>query len=148
MSKVFKYKGYIGTIEFSVEDGVLFGKIDCINDLVTYEADTIPNLQLEFQNSVDDYLDTCQQLNKEPNKPMNGSFNVRIGEGLHKDAYQSAKAAGLTLNEFVKKAIEEKLSEKKEIHVHIEETEFKVAHGTFGFKAGKAWLAIENGKVH
>lgn len=51
-----EYRGFRGTIEYSFEDGVHFGIIRDIDDLVTYEADTIVNLEKEFHEAVDDYL--------------------------------------------------------------------------------------------
>lgn len=98
------YKGYQGTIEPQVEDGILYGKIAFIRDLVTYEAVDLPNLQKEFETSVDDYLADCLALGKEPNKPFKGSFNVRIDPNLHRAAAIAAK--DMSLNAFVAKAIE------------------------------------------
>lgn len=121
MSNMLKYKGYFGSVEFSLEDKVLHGKIQCVNDLVTYEAETLDGLQMAFEEAVDDYLDTCKALQKEPEKPMSGTFNVRIGSELHKKAYLAACADGKSLNDYVKTAIEEKVADKKEIHFHFEE---------------------------
>jgi predicted HicB family RNase H-like nuclease len=101
-----EYKGYSGTIEPELEDNILYGKIAFIRDLVTYEAATLKELEKEFRASVDDYLETCAELNKEPNKPFKGSFNVRIGSDLHREAMMQAQSQGINLNEFVKKAIE------------------------------------------
>lgn len=133
MSKVLKYNGYIGSVEFSIDDEILHGKIDCINDVVTYEADNLKDLKIEFENAVDDYLDTCKLLGKEPDKPLNGTFNVRVGEDLHKKAYLQAKSMGVTLNEFVKVSIQEKIIDKKEFHIHISEkmTETRSEYGFF-----------------
>ncbi|ATW93631.1 type II toxin-antitoxin system HicB family antitoxin [Enterobacter hormaechei] len=120
MNKMLKYKNYCGSVETSLDDMVLHGKIECIADVVTYEADSLPALKRAFEEAVDDYLETCSAIGKQPEKAMSGTFNVRVGENLHKDAYLSAKNQGLNLNEFVKKAIEEKLAIKKEIHFHFE----------------------------
>lgn len=147
MNKFFKYKGYIGGVNVSIEENVLFGKIECINDLVTYEAETIEGLKIAFENAVDDYLETCNELGKKPNKTMSGTFNIRIGEDLHTKSYKLAIENGITLNEFVKKAIEEKISNKIELHFHIKENEAKVSYGTFG-KTMKSWKEAENNKVH
>ena len=46
-----KYKGYIGTVEYSSEDKVLFGKIAYINDLVTFEATTVKDLEKSYWKS-------------------------------------------------------------------------------------------------
>lgn len=123
MSNMLSYKGYFGSIEVSVEDNVLHGKIQCVNDIVTYEAETPSELKVAFEEAVDDYLDTCKQLGKSPDKPMSGTFNVRIGPDLHKKAFLAAVADKTTLNDFVRKAIEEKTSGKKEFHFHIEKSE-------------------------
>ncbi len=131
MSKVLKHNGYIGSIDYSIEDEILYGKIECINDVITYEADNIKDLKAEFINAVDDYIDTCKQLGIEPNKPMNGSFNVRIGEDLHKKVFYKSKELGVTLNEFVRISLQEKISNKREIHFHFEQEERK-PHSLFG----------------
>ncbi len=117
--KLMKYKSFSGSVEVSIEDSIIFGKIECINDLITYEAETIPALELAFQEAVDDYIETCELLGKAPEKPMSGSFNIRVGSELHKKAYLSAKDLDLTLNEFVKIAVTEKVERKQEVHMHI-----------------------------
>ena len=43
--ETYTYKGYQGSVETSIEDGVLHGKIMFINDLVTYEATTLKALE-------------------------------------------------------------------------------------------------------
>ena len=58
MANYLKYKGYIGSVEFSKEDAVLHGKIIGINDLVTYEANCVVELKKAFIDSVEDYLET------------------------------------------------------------------------------------------
>lgn len=99
------YKGYQGTIEPQVEDNTLFGKIAFIRDLVTYEAQTLAELKKEFEFSVDAYLEDCIELGREPNKPFKGTFNVRVGSVLHREAAIKAQAQGINLNEFVKESI-------------------------------------------
>lgn len=102
-----KYKGYLGTIEPNLEEGTLFGKVAFIRDLVTYEAENLKQLQQEFQVSVDDYLEFCTERSKEPNKPLKGSFNVRISPELHRAAVMAVGDG--SLNAFVGEAIKEKL---------------------------------------
>ena len=66
MSSTIKYKGYIGSVEYSDEDKCFFGKIELIDDLVTFEATSVEELELNFKNCVDEYLETREQLeNKE-----------------------------------------------------------------------------------
>lgn len=66
MKDVLLYKGFMGSIEISMEDGSLHGKLLLINDLVTYEARTPKQLQIEFESAVEDYLATCEELGRSP----------------------------------------------------------------------------------
>jgi len=66
MKGYLKHKGYLGTVEFSADDNVLHGKIVGINDFVTYEASAVDELKEAFAESVDDYLQTCAEIAKEP----------------------------------------------------------------------------------
>jgi predicted HicB family RNase H-like nuclease len=43
--KMLEYKGYVGSVEASIEEGVLFGQLMFIAALVTYEADTVKALE-------------------------------------------------------------------------------------------------------
>lgn len=105
-SQVLEYKDYQGSIETSIEDGVLFGKILHINDLVTYEAESIPQLKTAFEESVDDYLEMCAEEGVAPDKPYRGSFNVRVGPTVHRKLALAAAREGMTINETIKKITE------------------------------------------
>lgn len=105
MSNVFEYNGYSGSIEVSTEDRCLFGKILFITDLVTYEAETVTDLEAEFIAAVDDYLLTCKEIGKDPQRPFKGSFNVRISPELHRKAALEAYKEKISLNELTDKAI-------------------------------------------
>lgn len=109
--KFMQYKGYIGTIEADLETLSLFGRLANIRDVVTYEGDTVAAIEAEFRQSVDAYLQSCQELGKTPDKPFKGTFNVRIGEELHRQAAMAAMQRGdQSLNAFVAEAIREKIA--------------------------------------
>jgi predicted HicB family RNase H-like nuclease len=74
-----EYKGYQGSIEVSLEDNVLHGKILHIVDLVTFEAQTPDGLRQAFEGEVDEYLTFCEEEGVAPDKPFKGTFNVRVG---------------------------------------------------------------------
>lgn len=102
------YKGYTGTIEADLDNHNLFGKLAYIRDLVTYEAENLADLQKEFEQSVEQYLQDCAELGKQPDKPFKGVFNVRIGQDLHRQAFELA--GDRSLNTFVMEAIQEKVA--------------------------------------
>ena len=49
-----KYKGYEGSIEYTLEDKILFGKVQGIKSLISYEGNTIDELEKDFQAASDD----------------------------------------------------------------------------------------------
>ena len=104
--ELLSHKGYSGSVETSVTDNVLHGKILFINDLVTYEADNIPQLKVEFEAAVNDYLDTCAQIGKIPQKSCSGQYNVRVTPELHRLAQQRAAEEGTSLNAVTASALE------------------------------------------
>lgn len=63
-----EYKGYTGSIEFSEEDNLFFGKVMGIRSLLSYEGKDIDELTEDFQGAVDDYLNLCKEIGKEPEK--------------------------------------------------------------------------------
>lgn len=111
-NNILEYKGYHTKIEFDSEDFVLRGKIEGINDLVNFESEDIKGIEKEFHEAVDDYLEFCREVGKEPDKEYKGSFNVRISPELHKKLAVTAMQNGDTLNASVEKAIEQYVLER------------------------------------
>lgn len=105
------YKDFIGTVHFSAIDGVFYGKLEGINDLVTFEGDSVTSLKLAFEEAVEGYIELCIEVGKESMKSFKGSFNVRIAPELHSKAYKAAIIKGKSLNQFVQEAIENNLFE-------------------------------------
>ena len=55
MKNTMEYKGYIGSVEFSEEDCILYGKVMGIHSLISYEGETAKELLEDFHGAVDDY---------------------------------------------------------------------------------------------
>lgn len=105
MENTLQYKGYFTNITFSANDKVLHGKIEGIDDLVTFESESLIEIEEEFHNAVDDYLSFCEEMGKEPSKTYKGTFNVRIAPDLHRAIAINASKNGISLNQAVEKAI-------------------------------------------
>ena len=115
----FNYKNYAGSVEFDLDRHVLRGKLLCIDDLVTYQAETLPTLEKEFQSAVDDYLETCKEVGKRPQKSYNGLFNVRTGSELHKAAVIRSLKDEVSLNAVVVAALQAYVQQDVEVrHTH------------------------------
>lgn len=106
-SNVLEYKGYYTRIEYDTEGLVLRGKIEGINDLVTFECEDTKKVEEEFHKAVDEYLNFCKEVGKTPEKEYKGTFNIRISPKLHKELAVLAMKNGDSLNGSVEKAIRE-----------------------------------------
>jgi predicted HicB family RNase H-like nuclease len=100
MKNAMTYKGYIGTVEYSEEDGCLFGRIAGIRDIISYEGESVGEIWQAFEEAVDDYLKHCANTGKEPNKPYSGKFVLRIDPSLHARLAVKAQANGKSLNQY------------------------------------------------
>lgn len=99
------HAGFSGSMEASLEDECLHGRVLFIDDIVTYEGETVAALKEAFVAAVDRYIAYCAQNGRPANKPFSGSFNVRVGPDLHKAAALLAAQRGIKLNELVVNAL-------------------------------------------
>lgn len=110
--KYLEYKGYTGSIEYSREDDLLYGKVLGIRGLISYEGERGKSLEQDFRNAIDTYLADCKVEGKTPEKPFKGSFNVRISATLHQKAALLAMEAKTSLNNFVAEAIRSRVTKE------------------------------------
>ena len=62
-----------------------------------------------MKEAVDDYLAYCEDEGIEPDKSYSGVLNVRLTPAIHRQIAILARQAGLTLNAYIKDALEEKV---------------------------------------
>lgn len=106
MNNTIEYKGYIGSVEFSEEDRIFFGKVMGIRSLISYEGEDAAGLLEDFHGAIDDYLAVCEAEGKEPEKAYKGSFNVRLSPELHKQLAVCAASKQQSLNSYVEEILE------------------------------------------
>lgn len=107
MENIMKYKSFMGSVNYSDTDEVFHGKLEFITDLVTFEGTTVKELRAAFEEAVADYIETCKEIGKEPQKPFKGVFNVRVKPELHQKAAQVAIEKGVALNQIVAEALQQ-----------------------------------------
>lgn len=105
MNNTIEYKGYLGSVEFSEEDGLFYGKVMGIRSLISYEGETAKELLEDFHGAVDDYLETCAAEGRQPEVAYKGSFNVRISPELHKRLVVYATAHQMSLNSYIEETL-------------------------------------------
>jgi predicted HicB family RNase H-like nuclease len=110
MKDVLNYKGFIGSVHFSADDSVFYGKVEGITDLVTFEGETVKELTEAFHFMVDEHIKDCEVENLSPEKSYKGSFNVRLTPELHWRIAISAKMRGITINKYVYEALNQIVS--------------------------------------
>lgn len=94
------YKGYSARIEYDDEDGIFTGRIAGIRDAVGFHADSVAELREAFHEAVDDYLETCARVGKEPQKAFSGQMMFRVSPEVHRKAAVAAELAGKSLNQW------------------------------------------------
>lgn len=105
--KTVTYKGYQASVDF--EDGTLFVKVLHISDLLVAECDKASEVEATAQALINDYIETCRELGRNPEPPFKGSFNIRMTPDQHRKVAIAAAEEGKSLNAWVCNAVTEKL---------------------------------------
>ena len=105
-SDMMKYKGYKATISFDEEDKIFVGEVFGIADSLNFHGRSIDELEEAFHDSIENYLEICKKIGKNPQKEFSGTFNVRTTPALHKQAAEYAADNGITLNQTISRALE------------------------------------------
>ena len=95
---MFTYKSYTGHIQIDADEAMLCGRVLDINDVVTFKGKTVEEARQAFQDSVDDYLEFCQELGKEPDRPFSGKLPFRTTPERHRKIFIAATKADKSIN--------------------------------------------------
>lgn len=110
MTKTMTYNGYHGSVEYSPEDDCLHGRLLNINDIITYEGNSLAEIKTAFRGSVDDYLVFCAETGKNPDKPYSGKMMFRVAPEVHAKAALAAQLKGISLNQWAEEVLREAAS--------------------------------------
>ena len=101
-----KYKGYTGHVEYDDEARIFHGEVLDLRDIITFQGKNVEELEKAFRESIDDYLEFCEQRGEEPDKPFSGRLMLRLPPNLHRKAYVSAVREGKSLNQWIAERLE------------------------------------------
>lgn len=101
MSSMMEYKGYHATIEYDNDDELFIGNVFGIVDSLNFHGTSTEELREMFHQCIDNYLDFCKSVNKNPEKEFKGTFNVRIPTKLHRTIAFNAAEQHITLNQYI-----------------------------------------------
>ena len=110
MNSMLEYNGYHATITYDADDDLFVGQVFGITDSLNFHGSSIEELKQTFAQSIDNYLDLCKQVGKEPEKEFKGSFNVRIPSELHKEISMLAAQQKMTLNQYIINALSKSIA--------------------------------------
>ena len=105
MIGMMEYKGYHAKIEYSPEDETFVGEVFGIADTLVFDGQSIEELRTMFHETIDDYLETCRELGKQPDKEYCGTFSVTVPAELHREAAIVAESKGIPLDRLVAEAL-------------------------------------------
>ena len=87
------------------EDGIFTGRLAGISDGVGFHADTVEALRDAFQEAVEDYVETCAKVGKEPQKAFSGQVMFRVDPEVHRKAALAAELSGKSLNQWAEEVL-------------------------------------------
>ena len=105
MTNIMQYNGYIGSVHYDDDDAIFYGKLEFITDSVLFEGSSVEELKTMFKQAVDEYVVTCKEIGKEPQKPFKGVFNVRVKPEIHQKVALLSLQKGISLNQVVAEAL-------------------------------------------
>ena len=105
------YKGYVAKIEFDEDNNIFTGMVINTRTVITFSGTSVKELETEFKNSVEDYLEWCREDGISPEKPYSGKLNLRLTPQIHQEAALKAGEMGISLNRFIENAVENELKQ-------------------------------------
>ena len=66
MSNQINYRGYKANVEYDNEDEIYVGHVLGIKDVLSFHGKSLDELEISMHNCIDNYLNTCKSVGKEP----------------------------------------------------------------------------------
>jgi predicted HicB family RNase H-like nuclease len=104
MSQLLKHRNFQGTVMYSAEDKVLHGRVVGVRGLISYEGESVADLEADFRLAVDDYIADMQQEGRAA-IPASEVIPVVFSPALHERAIRFAEAHHQELTDIVEQAV-------------------------------------------
>jgi predicted HicB family RNase H-like nuclease len=106
------YRGYKGYFEYDEKADIFHGQVIGIRDVITFQGRSIDDLKVALKDSIDDYLEMCEQEEKSPDKPFSGKFSLRLPPEVHSKVAQAAASAHKSINSWITDVVENNLEKQ------------------------------------
>ena len=105
MTNSMSYKGYTATMVFDAQDKIIVGRVQDIDDIIAFHAESLSEFEANFHAAIDDYLAASAQLGSAPEQPASGKIMLRIAPEVHAAAIKAAARSGISLNKWAEAAL-------------------------------------------
>ena len=112
MNNMMAYRGYTARIEYDDEDGIFFGHLAGIRDGVGFHADNVADLKAAFHEAVDDYIEACAKIGKEPQRASGAELTLPVDPDLHARIARAAERRGESVETWSERALRHAVDDK------------------------------------
>jgi len=105
MTNCMSYKGYTASMVFDTEDKVIVGRVQDVDDIISFHGESVSEFETHFHAAIEDYLAACKELGSAPEKPASGKLMLRIAPAVHAAALKAAARSGSSLNKWAESAL-------------------------------------------
>jgi len=105
MTNFMTYKGYTASMVFDVEDKIIVGRVQDVDDIISFHGESVAEFESNFHSTIDDYLAASKALGSAPEKPASGKVMLRIAPEVHAAALKAAARSGTSLNKWAESAL-------------------------------------------
>ena len=99
------YKGYTASMVFDAQDKVIVGRVQDVDDIISFHGDSVAEFESHFHTVIEDYLAASKELGSAPEKPASGKVMLRIAPEVHAAALKAAARSGTSLNKWAEGAL-------------------------------------------
>ena len=105
MTNFMTYKGYTASMVFDTEDKIIVGRVQDVDDIISFHGESVSVFESNFHAVIDDYLAASKELGSAPEKPASGKVMLRIAPEVHAAALKAAARSGKSLNKWAENAL-------------------------------------------
>lgn len=99
---IMNYKGYAASVEYSAEDGCLVGHVlGLANSVIGFHGDSVAEVEEDFHNAIDSYLDACAEWGRKPDTPSFAEIRLELPAGILTRIAAQAESSGQSVNQVV-----------------------------------------------
>ncbi len=95
------YKGYNGWVIYDDEARIFHGEVVGLKTVITFQGTTVDEIEQAFQESIDVYLEWCEERGKEPEKAHSGKLNLRLTPELYFKISAMASQQHMSMNAYI-----------------------------------------------